>query len=323
MNVIISFCGLQQRQKALHTQKPFALQPLATSTILGHILERLGDLSVDTTIILVNDAAMEIQDWVQRFLPQQNIQVLQSKGNTPLDGLNDDLLLNDSGPLLFVSGEFVTEADFGGLSMQEADVACLVQEGIELIPAETLPVNHKGLFSSEWGMNEVMWAGNIWVRSASELKSAILEPSFRANPYLNTLLSSLVDHGLKIAAPPAQSCFGTGSAELLLHANARLMQLGYCSEDAIERSYIEEFTVLPPVFLHETAVIENSVIGPFVNIEAGAVIKNCIVRSSFIGKEAEVEDAVIENSFIGQRGRFTGNMKTVIVGDDDIQLMAK
>jgi hypothetical protein len=50
--------------------------------------------------------------------------------------------------------------------------------------------------------------------------------------------------------------------EGLLFANARLLGLGYGSEDAVERSYVEDFTVIPPVFLHETAEIENSVVGP-------------------------------------------------------------
>ncbi len=316
MNVIISFCGLEDRQNALHTRRSFPLQPLAAGTILGHILERLKDLVVNTFFIIVNDDVDAVQYWVQDVLSEQSFKVLQGQGKTPLAGLTHDLLLNDSEPLLFVSGEFVTEADYGRLGQQEADVVCLVQEGVELIPAETLPVDQKGVFTGEWGENQVMWAGCCWFRTASDLKAVVAEPGFKANPYLNTLLTSLKKHGLTTATLPSQSCFGTGSAERLLHANARLMQLGYCSEDAIERSYSEEFTVLPPVFLHETAVIENSVVGPFVNLEAGAVVRNCVVRNTFIGEGAEIEDAVIENSFIGQRGHVLGLKHTVIVGDD-------
>jgi glucose-1-phosphate thymidylyltransferase len=101
----------------------------------------------------------------------------------------------------------------------------------------------------------------------------------------------------------------------MLHANARLLRLDYGSQDAIERSYAEDFTVLPPVFLHETAVIENSVIGPFVNLEAYAKVQNSIVRNSLIGKGTLVTDVIIDKSLIGDDAVITG-LKSVVIADD-------
>ena len=43
-------------------------------------------------------------------------------------------------------------------------------------------------------------------------------------------------------------CAPITSLESWLFANARLLALGFATEDAIERGYGDEFVVLPPVF---------------------------------------------------------------------------
>ena len=99
--------------------------------------------------------------------------------------------------------------------------------------------------------------------------------------------------------------------------NASLATTAKGTQDAIERSYAEDFTVLPPVFLHEAAVIENSVIGPFVNLEAHAVVRNSIVRNSLIGTKTEITKAILSDSLIGNNVQITGHSSTIIADDGD------
>ena len=112
-------------------------------------------------------------------------------------------------------------------------------------------------------------------------------------------------------------CLVTRTAEDLLFTNARLLGLGYGTEDAIERSYTEDFTVLQPVFLHDTAVIENAVVGPFVNVEAGAKIRDSVVRDSLIGQETTIEDVVLDGSLIGARAHLKASGQALFVEDDE------
>lgn len=315
MKVIISFTGLEDRQEALKSKRPFALQPLAGSTILGHILERLQDVPAQSHTVDLNAGADEVKVWAQQFLPDGFLRVVtvnsESVG-TPLLALSRCKQVLNDGPLLFVSGSFITEADYAGLISSSADAAFLVQDNEEIIPAENFSVNDAGFYVEHRDL-EVFWAGVCWFRSGKDLLRAI---SSSVPTSITALLSSLNEQGLKISSVKAETCLGTASPTQLLHANARLMQLGYCSEDAIERSYAEEFTVLPPVFLHETAVIENVVIGPFVNLEAGAVVRNSVIRNSLIGTGAQVTDAVLDGSLIGDQAQMNGRKHAVIVGDD-------
>ena len=107
-----------------------------------------------------------------------------------------------------------------------------------------------------------------------------------------------------------------GKPGYMLDTNARLLGLGYGTEDAIELSYAGEFTVLPPVYLHESARVENSVIGPYVSIGADAVVKNSIIRNSIIDNGAHIEKAILEDSLIGENTEIIGTYKKLFIGDN-------
>lgn len=104
--------------------------------------------------------------------------------------------------------------------------------------------------------------------------------------------------------------------ELLLHANARLLGLGSGSEDAIERSYVEDFTVLPPVYLDESAVIYGAIIGPYTSVEAGATIRNSVVGNSIIGAGAQVSHIILDGSVVGEGAMVSGRAETILIGDN-------
>ena len=316
MNVIISFAGLEDRQNALKSRRPFALQPLAASTILGHILERLKDVPVDSITVVVSTGTEQVGAWTQNVLSDDSYQVVLVNGSTPMMVLRDCERLLNSAPLLYVAGDFVTEANYAGLADYKADAICLIQVGRNLIQTENWFVDDNGYYSGPRGVKEVAWAGVCWFRRGTDVLPVLADPTLIGAAGINPLLSSMKDQGMQIGTMPVKSCFGTGSSAQLLHANARLMSLGYCSEDAIERSYSDEFTVLPPVFLHETAVVEKSVIGPFVNLEANAVIRNSVVSNSLIGVGALVQDAVLESSIIGDQAQVIGQKQEMIVGDE-------
>jgi hypothetical protein len=104
--------------------------------------------------------------------------------------------------------------------------------------------------------------------------------------------------------------------ELLLHTNARLLGLGSGSEDAIERSYVEDFTVLPPVYLADSAVVSGAVIGPYTSVEAGATIRNSVVSNSIVGANSQISHMILDSAVIGDGARVNGRAERLLVGDN-------
>ncbi|MEM7802340.1 MAG: hypothetical protein AAF633_24320 [Chloroflexota bacterium] len=88
------------------------------------------------------------------------------------------------------------------------------------------------------------------------------------------------------------------TAEGRLRANLRLLGIGYTSKNALERSYTEEFAVIPPVFIHPDAEIYASMIGPYVSIGAGAVVERCVLENSIVGAGAKITHLNLEQSII-------------------------
>jgi glucose-1-phosphate thymidylyltransferase len=97
-----------------------------------------------------------------------------------------------------------------------------------------------------------------------------------------------------------------------------VLSLGYGTLDAIDRSYAEDFTVVPPVFIHETAVIDQSVIGPFASIDAGATVKSSIVRNSIIDAGAHIENCILDEALVGENVKITGKTQKLFVGDNSV-----
>ena len=95
-------------------------------------------------------------------------------------------------------------------------------------------------------------------------------------------------------------------------ANRRLLGIGYSSKNALERSYTEEFGVIPPVYLHEEAEIYSSMIGPYVSVGAGALVENCVLENCIIGDGAKISNLNLRDSIIGRGVEMVGTPETII-----------
>jgi glucose-1-phosphate thymidylyltransferase len=74
--------------------------------------------------------------------------------------------------------------------------------------------------------------------------------------------------------------------------------------------------VIPPVFVHPEAIVERSVIGPYVSIEKDAEIRDSILRDAIVDEAAKIEAETIEDSIIGRWVEITGRFRQLNVGDN-------
>ncbi len=131
------------------------------------------------------------------------------------------------------------------------------------------------------------------------------------------LAAAVTECGLDMAqARPFKYFPITTAAELLL-TNQRLLGGGFSSPDALERSYTEEFGVIPPVFIHPDAEIYSCMIGPYVSIGAGAVVENTALRNTIIETGAQVNDVVLNGTIIGKDAQVKGTAQSLIVADGE------
>jgi glucose-1-phosphate thymidylyltransferase len=316
VNVIVSYAGLGEELGILTKDRPYPLLRLAGGTIIGHVLTLVGDVLNSRLILLVEKGAEPITQLVKEAFPNVQLTMVEiEEGSGPLTAVIQCKQHIDFGETLLAFGNYLVEADYHTFVNTHADVACFTIGDADGEIENPLFVSDNGYLTAEKNATRVKLAGVLWFRQGTNLINMLEAILSRENDSLPGLSSGLVRQDREIKSQAAYNCLDTRSTVDLLHANARLLGLGYGSEDAIERSYAEDFTALPPVFIHESAVIENSVIGPFANIERAAVIRGSIVRNSLVGVETQVEDTILDSSIIGDRVRIKGHTSSLIVGE--------
>ena len=78
----------------------------------------------------------------------------------------------------------------------------------------------------------------------------------------------------------------------------------------------EGVSIIPPVFIHETAKIKSSVIGPHVSIGANCVIEDAIIRDSVLDSDTEVKSMILETTLLGKKVQVSGKTQQLNLGDN-------
>ncbi|MBS1582916.1 MAG: NTP transferase domain-containing protein [Bacteroidetes bacterium] len=78
----------------------------------------------------------------------------------------------------------------------------------------------------------------------------------------------------------------------------------------------ENSVVIAPCFIGDDVTLTDSVVGPYVSIEKGTTVTGSVVRRSILRGMVRVQDAVIDNSMIGERASVQGRALDLSVSDD-------
>ncbi|MFB0509596.1 MAG: sugar phosphate nucleotidyltransferase, partial [bacterium] len=116
----------------------------------------------------------------------------------------------------------------------------------------------------------------------------------RGEYQLSDALQEVIDEGLQIKAFPVEYWLDCGTTEALITTNRYLLQNTHHFKPR------EKCVIIPPVYIDDSAVIEDSVIGPFVSISEEVEIKSSIIKDSIINRCAYVENALLEGSMLGE-----------------------
>ncbi len=101
---------------------------------------------------------------------------------------------------------------------------------------------------------------------------------------------------------------GAGSTTLI----DTLLEHGYDNSAQVQ---VKGAVIIPPVYIAPDAVFERAVVGPYVNVCSGAVIRDVIVRNSLVGPQATIEDIYLEGSLIGEKAQVKGRPTRLNIGN--------
>ena len=221
----------------------------------------------------------------------------------------------------------VLETDFSFLSREEADVVAWVMPmpdprrfGVAELDAEGWVTRF--IEKPESLENNLVVAGCYYFKSAEQLLAAIEEQikrnlTFKGEFFLTHTISIMIENGAKVRTQISESWLDTGTIEATLETNKILLER---KANKTKNETVDGVEIIAPSFIHPTADIKNSVIGPYASIGANCKIVNSKIEESILEADCEIQDAVLSRSLVGLkarvRGKGDGQVFQLNVGDD-------
>jgi glucose-1-phosphate thymidylyltransferase len=318
--------GYGTRLRPQTWSRPKQLIRMAGKTVLDHVLDTFSTLPdpVNTEFIfIVGYLGEKIEAHMRATFPNLNVRYVEQpdmRGQSHAIALAKDYL---GGPLLVLYADTLIETDLSFLTKEKAGAVAWVKAvpdprrfGVASV-GEDGWVTHLVEKPKEIN-NNLAVVGCYYFQSSEELLGAI-EEQMRRNTqlkdefFLADAINIMLERGLKMRVEHVETWLDAGTAEDVLNTNRYLLEHGH--DNTVEASSRDKVVIIPPVYIHPSATVENSVIGPHAAIGDSCLIHNCIIRDSIVDDCSQVTDVVMEHSLIGQEVQIRRRAGILNVGD--------
>lgn len=330
--IVIPMAGRGTRLRPHTWSKPKQLISVAGKAVLDHVLDTLSSLPATQQIELVNIVGYlgeQIETHIREHYPQWKAHfVVQDdpRGQSHAIYLARQYL---SGPMLMVFADTLIETDLSFLPNETAEAVVWVKPvpdprrfGVAVVDEEGWV---KRLIEKPKEMdNNLAVVGFYYFRSSEELISAIEEQmrrnlQLKGEFFLADAINIMLERGLKMRIQKVDVWLDAGTPESLLETNRYLLSNG--RNNSQEASSRQGVVVIPPVFIHPTAEVTHSIIGPYVSLGAGCQVERSILRDSILEDEARVTEVILENSLIGRQAHIQRRAGMINAGDQTTVLL--
>jgi len=334
LKIVIPTAGWATRMRPQTWSKPKPLVSVAGRPALDHLLDMFASVPVKMQaeyVFIVGPylGEMQLPPYLQENHPELKTHFVLQK---VMKGQSDALWLARetlTGPLLVCFSDTLMETDFSFLADEKMDGVAWVKPVPDPRRFGVAELGSGGLVTrlveKPQGMeNNLVVVGCYYFRQAEELLSAIEEQfrrgtSLKGEYFLTDTINIMIERGMKMRTQNVEVWLDTGTIEATLKTNRYLLDHGRGREP--KKGLGQGVVILPPVFIHETARINNSTIGPYASLGAGCQVTGARVEDSILENGVIVESAALKGAFIGRDARVRGRSAsdpplTLNIGDN-------
>lgn len=318
MRAIIPAAGFGTRLKPHTYSLPKVLLNVGGKPILGHIIEKLLEEKIYKATFITGYLGEQIVEFVENNYPALKADFI---GQEEMLGLGHAIQIAaptfDDEDIFIILGDTIFDVDLKSVLTQKVSslgvktvddpsrFGVAVCEGKRIIKLVEKP---KELIS-KLALVGLYYIANtkLLVESLNELFEKDIKT--RGEYQLTDALQIMIDKGETITTFQVDGWYDCGKPETLLSTNQFLL-----TKRGTNR-IVDNVVINDPVFIAESAVVKNSVIGPFTTISENCEVCDAIIRNSIISPGAKIGRVILEDSIIGSNAIVNSNYKKMNTGD--------
>ncbi len=339
LKIFIPMAGWGTRMRPHTWSKPKPLVSVAGKTSLEHLLDMfktVPDPEDVEFIFIVGPYLGELQvpAFVRENYPGMKAHFVvqeEMKGQSHALWLAREFL---HGPAIVCMSDTLLETDFSFLAREAADVVAWVMPMPDPRRFGVAVLNGQGLVTRliekpQSMEHNLVVVGCYYFKSAEKLLAAIEEQmkrniTLKGEYFLTDTITLMIAAGAKVRTQESKNWLDTGTIDATLETNKTLLDAGKANKT--EDETIDGVEIIAPSFVHPSAEIKNSIIGPYSSVGANCKITNSKIEETILEADCEIEDAVLCRSLVGirakVRGKGDGNVIQLNVGDNSDILLS-
>ena len=287
--IVILTAGFGSRLRPLTWSKPKPLVAIAGRTSLDYLLDEFKDLDKDWDpeyIFVISPNGWSIKTHMEENYPDLKCRYVvqeEMKGQSHAIYCAKDII--DS-PMIMTFADTLIHVDLSGLKDEQRDglAWCQYTEDPRRFGAavldETGRVKHF-IEKPPTMEHKMVIVGFYYFKDGKKLISAIEEQiekniSLKNEFYIADGINIMLDRGDDFGIQETNAWVDAGVPATVISTNRFFLEQG--NDNSAEAAKREGVVIIPPVYVDPTAVVERSVIGPYVSIAAGCKVTNCVLQ---------------------------------------------
>jgi glucose-1-phosphate thymidylyltransferase len=325
IKIAIPMAGYGTRLRPHTWNKPKPLVPIAGKTVLDYVLEQFKSLpeTIKKEYIFIVGATQleQIRSYAEKTYPALTIHfVIQESMRGQSDALYSAKEHLD-GPMLMTFSDTLIKVDLSDIDKVSHDGLAWVKAvpdprrfGVAVIDEHQ---KVKQLIEKPSDMsNNLAVVGFYYFNDGKSLISAIekqvdLNKQIKNEFFLADAINIMLNEGADFQVREVDAWMDAGTVDAVLETNNLLL-----SEH--ESTPAERFPcarIIPPVYIADSAQINDAVIGPYVSIGEHCVIERSVIQDTIVSNGTEIKDVVLNHSLIGEHVVWHGQALAANLGD--------